>query len=266
MALTLASITIYPIKSLRGIDVPASPVLSCGLRFDRRYMLVSEDGGSITQREVPGMALIEVTLEPDGLVCDHPALPLLFLPHEPTGGMQTTVTLWRDTIQAQHISQEADRWFSAALDRPCHLVYMPASTRRIVDQHYAPPDQIVGFADGFPFLIANSASLDDLNQRLAQPVTLRRFRPNLVIAGAAPFAEDHWRSIEVGEVTFDLVKPCARCAITTVDPESGTVGKEPLRTLATYRTVDHKVLFAVNALTRGEGAIAVGDAVRVQAE
>ena len=175
--------------------------------------------------------------------------------------------IWKDVVDAVAVSTEADQWFSAFLQMTCRLVHMPATTRRIVDRAYVPQDRIVGFADGYPLLIIGSGSLLQLNERLHErgeaAVPMQRFRPNIVIADAMPHVEDTWKLARIGSVLVDIVKPCARCVITTVDVATGLAGHEPLRTLATYRKVGSKVLFGQNAVHRGLGVIRIGDLVEV---
>jgi uncharacterized protein YcbX len=169
------------------------------------------------------------------------------------------VAIWKDQCVAVAAGAEADAWFTALLGTPCRLVTMPSSTVRQVDLGYAEPGDPVGFADGFPFLLISQGSLDELNRRLEHPVPMDRFRPNIVVDGCEPHAEDGWSRVTIGEISFRVVKPCARCVITTTDQQTGERGREPLRTLATYRRVGNKVLFGQNLIHDGVGAVRVGD-------
>jgi uncharacterized protein YcbX len=270
----LSEINIYPIKSLKGIAQTEAAIEPRGLAFDRRWMLVDNFGVAMTQREYPRMALVRVELTPHGLLCVVPPLrgnptpegePLL-VPYADEG-QPFEVEIWDDRVWALTVSREADEWFSRFLGVACHLVRMPETTERRVDTAYAHAGEIVSFADGYPFLLIGQASLDDLNRRLAEPLPMKRFRPNLVVMGAEPFAEDGWRRVQIGDAVFAPVKPCARCELTTVDPDRGVVGgKEPLRTLATFRKVGSKVLFGQNLLlVSGGGTLRVGDPVRMLA-
>jgi uncharacterized protein YcbX len=262
----LSAITIYPVKSLKGIAVAEAAIEPRGLAYDRRWMLVDNFGAFMTQREYPRMALVRVDLTPHGLLCVAPEGEPLLVPYAGEG-RPFAVEIWRDHCRAVTVSREADEWFSRFLGLACHLVRMPETTERRVDTDYAHNSEIVSFADGYPFLLIGQASLDDLNRRLAEPLPMARFRPNLVVVGAAPFAEDGWRRVQIGDAVFAPVKPCARCELTTVDPDRGVVGgKEPLRTLATFRKVGSKVLFGQNLLlAEGGGTLRVGAAVRVLA-
>jgi uncharacterized protein YcbX len=260
----VSELYVYPIKSARGISLQTARLDERGFRYDRRWMLVDADGVFISQREAHRMALIDVALADDAVQVNAPDMPPLAIPFDATGPM-TRARVWRDTVDTLPVSKQADDWFSTFLQQECRLLHMPNSARRVVDRAYVPNERLVGFADAFPLLIITDGSLALLNERLTargEPtVPMRRFRPNIVIAGAAPHAEDEWKAVQIGDVVVDLVKPCARCVITTVDIESGEASKEPLRTLSTYRKVGSKVLFGQNAVHRGLGEIRIGDTV-----
>lgn len=273
----------YPIKSARGVALDRATLDERGFRNDRRWMVVDEHDAFITQRVAPRMALIDVALDDDALTIRAPGMPDLRVPtmaEGPAGdgpaatdgpaagdGPAVRCTVWRDTVDARRVSREADDWFSDYMRRPCSLVYMPDTSRRIVDRDFVEQERIVGFADAFPLLVIGQRSLDVLNEKLAErgepALPMRRFRPNIVVAQSAPHEEDEWRRIRVGAIDVDIVKPCARCAITTVDTETGQPGHEPLRTLSTYRKHGSKVLFGQNGVHHRAGSIAVGDAVQV---
>lgn len=258
--LRVSGLFIYPIKSLGGISVSAAEVTDRGLRFDRRWMLVDPDGGFITQRTVPLMALIRVTLGAEGLEVRSRLHPdMLLVPYRPAGDLFGDVYVWEDTCRGQFVSAEADGWFSAALGVPCRLVFMPEETERVTDPAYAPAGSITSFADAFPFLLIGEASLEDLNSRLEQPVPMNRFRPNIVFSGGEPFLEDSLREFFIRHIRFQGVKLCARCPIPTIDQETAERGKEPLRTLSRYRMRNNKVYFGQNVIHQGLGEVAVGD-------
>lgn len=226
-------------------------------------MLVTPDGEFLTQRQHPRMALIHPKWQVDCLGISAPQMPDHLL--QPTNdGPRQRVTVWRSTCEAVDQGDLVAEWFSDYLGIACRLVRMADGFVRQVNQAHAPrPTDQTGFADGYPFLIISQASLDDLNNRLPAPLPMNRFRPNLVVMGAAPFAEDRWKVIRAGELLFDVVKPCARCVITTTDQATAARGTEPLHTLATYRTVDGKVMFGQNAIHRAAGQICQGDGVEV---
>jgi uncharacterized protein YcbX len=258
---SLSDLRLYPIKSCGGIAVDESEVDERGLRHDRRWMLVDETGSFMSQRKLPRMALIKVRLESDGLVVDAPGMSTLQVPFGPPDGKPMLARVWTDLVEAQTVDD--DSWFSEFLGVSCKLVYLPDESVRQVDPAYAEPGDRVSLADGFPFLLISEASLADLNARLEQPLPMDRFRPNLVVGGCEPFAEDGWRGVRIGQLTFRVVKPCARCTITTVDQESATKGKEPLRTLARFRRAGNKVLFGQNLIHDETGTLRIGDPVQI---
>jgi uncharacterized protein len=259
----LSGLYVYPIKSMGGIPLEAWDVDGRGLRYDRRWMLVDEDGWFISQRELPRMALIGVRIEPDRLVVVAPGMPLLELSLGTTTGKTIPARIWDDVVEAWPVGDDADRWFGEFLGVRCRLVFLPDESVRPVDPDYGETGDQVGLADGFPFLLISEASLADLNARLEQPLPMNRFRPNLVIGGCEPFAEDGWSRVRIGSITFRVVKPCSRCAITTVDQTTVVTGKEPLRTLARFRKVGNKVLFGQNLIHDGTGTLHTGDPVEI---
>lgn len=254
---------VYPIKSLGGMELDDAEVETRGFRHDRRWMLVDKSGEFLSQRRYPRMALARARIEGERLVVDASGMPALELPLRPEPGATVPVSVWGDEVEAASCGGDADHWFARFLGASCRLVHMSDETERIVDPEYARAGDRVGFADGFPFLVLSQASLDDLNARLETPLPVNRFRPNIVVAGCVPYEEDRWRRVRVGDVGFRVVKPCSRCAITTVDQGSGEKGKEPLRTLATYRKAGDKVFFGQNAIPDSTGRLSVGDAVEV---
>jgi len=258
----LEALYIYPIKSCAGIAVSAAEVTARGLAHDRRWMVTDEQGRFLTQRTLPGMARVHLAVEGDTLVASHADLPPLVLPALTSAGARVEVEVWGDRVTAvRHDAGSA--WFTRALGRSAQLVCMPDDVERPVDPEHARAGDIVSFADGFPLLVVNRASLDDLSARAGVAIDVRRFRPNLVVAGAPPWAEDDWRALCVGALTLRLPKPCARCAIPGLDPDSAEPTREPLKTLASLRVRDHHVYFGVNAIVDGAGLFRVGDPVSV---
>jgi uncharacterized protein YcbX len=256
----------YPIKSCAGTEMTEAVVTSRGIEGDRGMMVVNPAGRFLTQREHPRMALIQPVASATSLTVSAPGMPPLAVDRQ-GDGPRRAVIVWRDRCQAVDQGDEAAGWFSDFLGRSCRLVRLPDDVTRPVNPRYARrPDDQVAFSDGFPFLLLSEESLADLNARLAAPLEMRRFRPNIVVAGAGAYAEDGWRHLRIGALTFDVVKPCQRCAITTVDQATAERGTEPLRTLATYRQVPSGgVMFGQNLLHDGEGYLRVGDAVTVLA-
>jgi uncharacterized protein len=242
----LASIHVYPVKGARGISLEASDVLMSGLRHDRRFMLVDADGAFMTQRRHPKLALVDVALGADAITIDREVeVPLVF----PSSLARTKVTVWKDEVDAVAVPGRASQWLSDRLGVACTLYWMPPDVARC------------GFADAFPVLVATLASLADLNARLDTPVPMNRFRPNLVVEGGAAFDEERFDAVTIGSVRMTLPKRCDRCEVTMVDQDTAEVGKEPLRTLATYRKTGNKVYFAMNAIPEREGRVAVNDRV-----
>jgi uncharacterized protein YcbX len=260
---TLSGLYVYPIKSCGGVALESAAVSATGLRHDRRWMLVDGAGGFLSQRRLPRMALISVRFAPERLIVGAPGMPDLEVPLHPETADLVDVCLWGDAGRGAPVGDEADRWFAEFLEFPCRLVYKPDEDVRLVDSLYAGDGDQVGFADGFSFLLISEGSLDDLNGRLEEPVQMNRFRPNLVVSGCEPYAEDGWSRIRVGSVPFRVAEPCPRCAITMVDQETGARGKEPLRTLATYRRSGEGVLFGRNLIHASLGTVRVGDPVEV---
>ena len=259
----LSRLYVYPIKSAGGVALEASEVDGRGLRYDRRWMLVDEDGVFMSQRRFSRMALIRVRLERDDLVVEAPGMPSLKIPLQTPAGRLMLARVWHDLVESLPVGDDADRWFGEFLGVRCRLVYLPDESVRPVDPAYGEPGDQVGLADGFPFLLISESSLADLNARLQRPVPMDRFRPNLVVRGCEPFAEDGWSTVRIDRITFRIVKPCARCTITTVDQETAATGKEALRTLAQFRKVGSKVLFGQNLIHDGPGTLRTGGPVEI---
>lgn len=265
MSMTLSEIWVYPVKSLGGIRLTKALTEEKGLQYDRRWMIIDEENVFITQRAYSKMALIDVALTDEGLKIYLRANPddFVLVPYKPVTAMPVAVKVWDDTADALTVSDEADAWLSRHLNLKLRLVVMPDSTERKADPRYARHSENVSFADGFPYLVISQASLDDLNSRLAEPIEMRRFRPNFVISGTEPFAEDQWKHITIGDLHFEVVKPCARCVLTTINPETAEKGPEPLKTLASYRKNGNKILFGQNVTVRNPGELKVGDPLMV---
>ena len=261
-AITVTGLFIYPIKSCRGHALDRALVTPRGLQDDRLLMIVDGDGHFLTQREYPRMALIAPTLGDELLTLRAPGMNALDLPIR-TSGPHGYAMIWNDRCQVLDQGETVAQWLSDYLGIAVRLVRLSDTFHRPIDPHYrrTAADE-TSFADGYPFLLISQASLDDLNQRLATALPMNRFRPNIVVAGCEPFAEDGWPQLQIGPVTFYPVKPCARCPIPTIDQASAVVGKEPLTTLAKFRrTADGKVIFGQNLLSSGSGFIRVGDQV-----
>lgn len=278
----VVELNIHPLKSAGRIPVERWPLGPTGLRHDRHFMLVDPNGDFITLRGTPRMVTILPSLgEPPSAEASRARFVVAGAssgggeaPHGAGGhalevplgapeGARLTVQIWGDHVEARVVSAEADAWFTRVLGRPVHLVVFDEGERRQVDLRFARPGDHTQFADGFPLLVTTTGSLAALANELGHEVAMARFRPNLVVETDAPFVEDGWRRIRVGEIELELVKPCARCVGITVEPGTGRTSKEPLASLARLRTRDGKVYFGQNAVHRGVGTLAVGDPVEV---
>jgi len=270
VSLTLTSVHRYPVKSCRGESVHELLVEPWGLAGDRRWMLVDEVGAAITAREVNRLVLIHPAITPDGLVVSGPDLPELTV-STPDPGAQIPVNLWESHLTAAPAGPEADAWFSKAMGRTARLVHLDDPTRRPTSPDFSEPGDRVSLADGYPLLLATEESLAALNDVVLanatdarEPLPMTRFRPNVVVAGAEAWAEDDWRRIRIGGATFRAVKGCARCVLTTIDPETGLREKEPIASLARVRRWDGKTWFGINLVPdHADVTIRVGDELEV---
>ena len=262
----LSGLYLYPIKSSAPLEMQTAVVEPRGLQHDRRWMVVDADGSFLTGRQLPRLTLVRAHPDSQGLSLEAPGMPSLQVPFPQTEAT-VPVNVWKNEVAAKRAQAAADAWLSEFLQQPVHLVHMDASiVRPMTDPHSRPGDE-VSFADAFPLLLISRAALDGLNARLAKPVSMLQFRPNLVVDGVAAHAEDGWKRIRIGEVEFDVAKACTRCVFTTVDPARGERDPdgEPLRTLIGYRRTPEGVTFGQNLIPRSLGSVRVGDAVEVLA-
>ena len=262
--LKVSALFIYPIKACRGIEVQAFRLDALGPQLDRRFMLVDEQGTFISQRQEPRLSQVVPSLSPTALLVKAPGMSTLKLPLSlRDDGRVTEIKVWKHTGPAIEADVTVHDWFSDWLQRPVRLVYMPYAQLRRVDPQHAPEEAYTSFTDGYPELLVSQASVDDLGRRAQMQLSLERFRPNIVVSGCEAYAEDSWKKIRIGEVPFDVVKPCSRCVVTTIEPATSEAGKEPLATLASYRKVDGKAVFGQNCVHRDLGTIRVSDPVEV---
>jgi hypothetical protein len=259
----VSGLAVYPVKSCRGVEIDEAVVGATGFDLDRQWMVVDADGRFLSQREAPELAQVEVAVAGEGLTLSAPALPALTIPLRTPHGRERAVEVWQDRCAAVDEGDAAARWLEQHLGRRAMLVRMAGVGSRPLAGAAVAKGIAVSFADAFPFLLVSEGSLEELNRRLESPVPMDRFRPNIVVEGCAPHVEDGWRRVGIGEVVFRVTKPCARCVITTTDQRTGERGLEPLRTLASYRTVGGKVLFGQNLVHENRGLVRVGDRVRV---
>jgi uncharacterized protein len=262
--ITVSNLTYYPIKACRGFDVPASNIQRMGLEHDRRMMVITPDGGFLTQREYPRLALITPSLKNEALTLSAPNFDSLQIGIQKTG-TPTPVEIWSSAgVDAIDQGDEAAAWLSDWLGVSVRLVHIADGFKRKLNPNYAVnTDDHTGFADGYPILIISEESLQDLNGRLDSAVQMNRFRPNLVLKGCEPFAEDTWKRIRIGDVEMALVKPCPRCVVTTIDKETLKKNKEPLKTLSVYRNHELGAIFGMNTIPLNEGRIEINMEVEI---
>lgn len=261
--ITIAALFVYPVKSCRGIALQQARLTPRGLQYDREWMVVSPDGRFLTQREVPRLALVGTSLHDDRLELSAPGLPTLVVPLQRAAqAVSAEVTVWGDRVRASDEGHAAASWFGEHLRREVRLVRFDDTRRRPTDAAWSQGlDGSSAFADGYPVLVLSRASLDDLNSRLPSPLPVDRFRPNVLLDGCAPYAEDALRGLAVGQMRLRIVKPCTRCVITTTDQATAVPqGDEPLRTLKTYRWDGalRGVTFGQNAIVERPGLLEVG--------
>lgn len=258
------SIYSYPVKSLAGIAFETTNVEKRGFENDRRFMFIDRNNNFVTARTHHKLGGISVHFNNGELIFknrfNHTRIKqkVKFLPGK------ISATIWRSKSTCNLIENNViDDWISDFVREPIRLVYMADDDIRNVNPKYGKPGEIVSFADGYPLLITNTRSLEELNRRLAQPVEMTRFRPNLVVDAESAWEEDHWKKIKIGDVMIRMIKPCARCVVTTINPKTGEMGIEPLHTLSLFRKENNKVLFGINAIAEQFGVINVGDKVEL---
>ncbi|QJQ95839.1 MULTISPECIES: MOSC domain-containing protein [Halomonadaceae] len=262
-SLRLSALYRYPIKSTAGEALTEAVAGEEGLEGDRRYMVTRPDGSFVTARTHPHLQRVSTTLRTGGVTLHHPALPDLSLTHEEFSALPSPAQVWSDSFVGLATTREADEWCSQALGESVKLLWLGERSPR----YRQAIGKRVSFADGYPLLLIGQASLDELNTRLRQPHRMAQFRPNLVVTGSLPYAEDEWHVLRIGEVELIVDAPCSRCAMITVDPDTGRFMAdkgEPLRTLAGYRRgVDGKVYFGQNLIVAKGGTLQVGAPVEI---
>ena len=254
--ITVTSLIYYPIKACRGFEVEYAQVECMGLEHDRRMMVVTLEGDFLTQREYPRLAHVRPTLQNGTLTLSAPNYDSVQLGIQSTG-TPWPVDIWRSKgVHAIDQGEEAAQWFSDWLGMSVRLVHLADGYKRKLNPEYAvDEDDHTGFADGYPILLISEESLQDLNTRLEIPVPMNRFRPNLVVRGCEPYAEDTWNKIKIGDVELAVVKPCPRCVVTTIDKETLEQGKEPLKTLSKYRKHELGAIFGQNIIPLNRGSL-----------
>ncbi|GAA4380524.1 MOSC domain-containing protein [Nocardioides caricicola] len=270
MTARLTAINRFPVKSCRGESVDSALVEPWGLGGDRRWMVVDDHGAAVTAREANRLLLVDPEITAFGLRIAMSGLPTLEVA-TPDPAAQTPVSLWSSRLDAVPAGAEADAWFSKALERSVHLVHLDDPRKRPTSPGFSEPGDRVSFADGYPLLLATEESLAALNDEVLavsptgrDPLPMTRFRPNVVVSGVEPWAEDDWRRIRIGDAVFRAVKGCARCVITTIDPDTAVREKEPIASLARVRRWDGATWFAINLVPDTyDVTIRVGDELEV---
>jgi uncharacterized protein len=258
----LTEIHIYPVKSLGGISLSEARLSSKGLDMDRRWMLVSEGGKFLTQRNLPQLALFRTHLHDSHLTIslgeDKAVVPL-----GPGQGPLTTTEVWGTPVKVREVHAEISQWFSRHLGMNCVFTVFPEEQHRPINPTWQKHHEEVSLADGYPYLVIGEASLNDLNSRLAHPIPMNRFRPNLVFTGGSPYEEDEWFEFTIGTAQFRGLKPCGRCQVPGINQETGEKSDEPLRTLSKYRRAENEVNFGLHAVGAVEGKVRVGDEIQI---
>jgi uncharacterized protein YcbX len=263
-SITISSLIYYPIKACRGFEVESAQVERMGLQHDRRMMVVTPEGQCLTQREYPRLALVTPKLMNGSMELSAPNYDSIQIGIQ-SSGMPVPVNIWKSKgVQAIDQGEEAAGWFSDWLGSSVRLVHVADGYKRLVNEKWAVhEDDHTGFSDGYPILLTSEEGLQDLNTRLESPVPMNRFRPNIVVKGCEPFGEDTWNRIRAGDVELAVVKPCARCEVTTIDKETLERSKEPLKTLGKFRKQELGAIFGQNVIPLNEGILRLGMTVEV---
>tara|TARA_B100000945_G_scaffold284838_1_gene254718 strand:+ start:333 stop:1136 length:804 start_codon:yes stop_codon:yes gene_type:complete len=260
----LSKIILYPVKSASEIYLKNSFLEKRGLLHDRRWMVVDSSARFISQRTCPELALIKTEIIERTLRLSAPRMEILEMPLFQTEGIPQIVEIWGDRCKALAASKNAESWISQYLGKKCNFVFMPEYSNRQVNQDYAIGRNKVAFSDGFPLLLISESSLYDLNSRVNREISMKRFRPNLVVKNTEPYQEDNWNKIRIGDCELQIVKPCSRCVLTTVDPETGEFsGREPMETLAKYRKLNGEVIFGQNLISLSSGILELGMRIKI---
>ncbi len=258
----LAELYVYPLKSAAGIKLEHAKVGLRGLEFDRRWMLVDEDGQFISQRKHPRMALLKMSAEADAFRVDAEGMPPLLIKHALEEEQQRSVQIWSSNLKAWLYPAQYSKWFSQFLGMECQLVAMPDDGERIANPENTRSLTPIRFVDGYPILMISENSLVDLNSRLDTPVPMNRFRANFILRNCEAYAEDSWDQLTIGDLKLETIKRCPRCVVTTVDQATAEKAAEPLRTLGQYRRFGSGVDFGMYTRALNEGSVSVGMPLR----
>ena len=257
---SIKDIIIYPVKGMAGISLKSAHCTHRGLQYDRRYMLIDSEGRFLSQRKTPQMAKFRTNIGNGTLSLTYEG-DVFELSYGNHTHRLITNKIWSHTFDAYHVSDDADQWLSARMNTDCRLVFMADDIIRTKSLIKAPRKTILSYADGYPYLVLGTGSMDYLNQKLDTPISIDRFRANIIISTGLPHIEDEWDYFSIGKVPFRMIKSCARCIVTTIDQQTAQTGKEPLSTLSSYRKIGNKILFGMNAVLRQEGVIYINDTI-----
>lgn len=261
--LKISQINIYPIKSCAGISLLNAPVVDTGFEHDREWMIVDDAGNFITQRQFPKLVFIKTTPIQNGVKLEAPGMPYIEVPIILTGEKIET-EVWESKCVGIEQGQPIADWLTKFIGKNCKLIRMAPDFKRSIKEKYKTEgNEITGFADAFSFLLISEESLNDLNSKLDEKIPMNRFRPNIVISGGTPYQEDLWKKLKIGNIVFNIAKPCARCEITTINQLTGEKGNEPLETLGTYRSKPKGIMFGQNLVHNGTGTLNVGDVIEI---
>lgn len=256
----IEQLNIYPIKGLGGIQVQSALALERGFKNDRRFMLVDAQGTFISQRSHTEMALFKTSIIGDMVKVAYKNESILLDTRQEEGETIET-TVWEHSVNTIKVGKEASEWFSEQLGQSCTLVKMNQASHRNKVLSKAPDNTQVSLADGYPYLLLGTASVELLNSKLENPVGMDRFRANIIVNTKVAHEEDDLDRCEINQLAFRVIKPCARCQVITIDQQLGIKSKEPLKTLSTYRKEENKVYFGANMVCMESGVVKVGDKI-----
>ncbi len=252
---------LYPIKGMGGIPLNSAMALTEGIEWDRHWMLINSKGEFLTQRENREFVHFKTELIASGVRVSYRDQNLI-IPFESSTQEQRSVQIWKDELLADICDEQYSRWFSEILKEDVKLTCLNKDNPRIKKLKVAPDEVPIRFSDGYPYTILGTASLEMLNSKLEKKLDASRFRSTIVVETQTAHEEDSWEEFTIGNLEFKMVKPCARCVVTTIDQETGTSSKEPLKTLNSYRKEGNCINFSMNAICLREGTISVGDTLK----
>lgn len=264
MTIEVSQLFRFPVKSLKGSSLEKMQVDAFGPRWDRRFMLANQNGRFLTQREFPIMGQFGAEINADSLQLTYAGVTkTLSLVKLSRFAQHRSVSIWKDEVSARLIESDINPWLSDILQTRVTLCFMDDDTHRQVDTQYALQGDRTSFADGYPFLIISEASIEFLSEKVGRELSVERFRPNVVLTGCEAFAEDEWTKIAINGIEFDVVKPCARCSIPTLNLKTSEKEIDVMQMMLKHRRQGKAVMMGQNAIHRQHGVLQVGQAVEV---